>query len=114
VITGELATLGGIAPNNPLDFNSGDIGAWELSLRYDGLTAGANMFRPVNQGGMGISQTENATGVNGASLALNWYPNRIVRVGFTVEYNAFTGGGAQGTVVENNELGFISRLQFLY
>ena len=114
VITGELATLGGIAPNNPLDFNSGDIGAWELSLRYDGLAAGANMFRSVNQGGMGISQTENATGVNGASLALNWYPNRIIRIGFTVEYNAFTGGGAQGTVVESNELGFISRLQLLY
>jgi hypothetical protein len=31
-----------------------------------------------------------------------------------VEYQAYTGGGAQGTVVENNELGFITRLQLLY
>ena len=114
VITGELATLGGIVPDRPLDFTNGDIGAWELSLRYDGLAAGANMFRPVDQGGLGISQTTNATGVNGASMALNWYPNRIIRLGVTVEYNAFTGGGAPGTVVENNELGFITRLQLLY
>ncbi len=114
VITGEPASLGGVVPQHPLDFSSGDIGAWEISFRYDGLTAGANMFRPVDQGGLGISQTTNATGVNGASMALNWYPNRIIRLGVTVEYNAFTGGGAPNTVVENNELGFITRLQLLY
>jgi len=114
VITGERASLGGVVPEKPLNFDTGDIGAWELALRYDGLAAGANMFRPIEQGGLGISQTESATGVNGASLGLNWYPNRIIRIGLTVEYNAFTGGGAQGTVVENNELGFITRLQLLY
>ena len=114
VITGEPASLGGVVPQHPLDFSTGKIGAWEISFRYDGLAAGANMFRPVNQGGLGISQTTSATGVNGASLALNWYPNRIIRLGVTVEYNAFTGGGAPGTVVENNELGFITRLQLLY
>jgi phosphate-selective porin OprO/OprP len=114
VITGEPASLGGVVPQHPLDFSSGEIGAWEISFRYDGLAAGANMFRPVDQGGLGISQTTNATGVNGASMALNWYPNRIIRLGVTVEYNAFTGGGAPGTVVENNELGFITRLQLLY
>jgi len=114
VMTGELNSLGGIVPNHPLDFSNGDIGAWELSFRYDGLAAGANMFRPVNQGGLGISATSNATGVNGASVALNWYPNRIIRLGVTVEYNAFTGGGAPNTVVGNNELGFITRLQLFY
>ncbi len=114
VITGEPASLGGVVPQHPLDFSTGEIGAWEISFRYDGLAAGANMFRPVDQGGLGISQTTNATGVNGASMALNWYPNRIIRLGVTVEYNAFTGGGAPGTVVENNELGFITRLQLLY
>lgn len=114
VITGERASLGGVVPEKPLNFDTGDIGAWELALRYDGLAAGANMFRPIDQGGLGISQTESATGVNGASLGLNWYPNRIIRIGVTVEYNAFTGGGAKGTVVENNELGFITRLQLLY
>lgn len=114
IITGEIASLGGVAPQHPLDFAHGDIGAWELCFRYDGFAAGANMFRPVNQGGLGLSQTSNATGVNGASLGLNWYPNRIIRLGLTVEYNAFTGGGAPNTVVENNELGFITRLQLLY
>ena len=114
VITGEPASLGGVVPQHPLDFSSGEIGAWEISFRYDGLAAGANMFRPVDQGGLGISQTTSATGVNGASMALNWYPNRIIRLGVTVEYNAFTGGGAPNTVVENNELGFITRLQLLY
>ena len=114
VITGEHASLGGVVPEKPLNFDTGDIGAWELALRYDGLAAGANMFRPINEGGLGISQTQNATGVNGASLGINWYPNRIIRIGLTVEYQAYTGGGAQGTVVENNELGFITRLQLLY
>ncbi|NDH86223.1 hypothetical protein EBY67_04120, partial [bacterium] len=114
VITGERATLGGVVPEKPLNFETGDIGAWEIALRYDGLAAGANMFRPIDQGGLGISQTENATGVNGASLGINWYPNRIIRIGLTVEYQGYTGGGVQGTVVENNELGFITRLQLLY
>ncbi|NDC79741.1 MAG: hypothetical protein EB090_00475 [Verrucomicrobia bacterium] len=114
VITGEPCSLGGIVPQKPLDFSTGDIGAWELAFRYDGLAAGANMFRPVAEGGMGISPISNATGVNGASVALNWYPNRIIRLGVTFEYNAFTGGGAPNTVVENNELGFITRLQLFY
>ncbi|NCY22297.1 hypothetical protein EBX31_10130, partial [bacterium] len=114
VITGEPCSLGGIVPERPLNFSTGDIGAWELAFRYDGLAAGANMFRPVSDGGMGISQTTNATGVNGANIALNWYPNRIIRIGVTVEYNAFTGGGAPNTVVENNELGFITRMQLFY
>jgi hypothetical protein len=64
--------------------------------------------------GLGISETQNATGVSGASLGLNWYPNRIIRIGLTLEYQGYTGGGAKGTVVENNELGFITRLQLLY
>ena len=31
-----------------------------------------------------------------------------------MEYQAFTGGGGQDTVAENNELGFITRLQLNY
>ena len=72
------------------------------------------MFRPVNQGGLGISAIDNATAVNGFSAALNWYINRIVRLGLTVEYQAFTGGGGKNFVAENNELGFITRLQIMY
>jgi hypothetical protein len=72
------------------------------------------MFRPVNQGGLGISSIDNATAVNGFSGALNWYINRIVKLGVTVEYQAFTGGGGQNFVVENAELGFITRLQLMY
>jgi hypothetical protein len=52
--------------------------------------------------------------VNGFSGALNWYINRIMKLGFTVEYQAFTGGGGQNFVVENAELGFITRLQLMY
>lgn len=114
VLTGEKASLDGIVPENPLNFKTGDIGAWEIAWRYDGQANGANMFRPVNQGGLGISAINNATGVNGFSAALNWYINRLVRLGLTVEYQAFTGGGGRDTVVENAELGFITRLQLMY
>jgi phosphate-selective porin OprO/OprP len=114
VLTGEKTSLNGIVPEEPLNFKNGDIGAWEIAIRYDGLAAGANMFRPVNQGGLGISAIDNATAVNGFSAALNWYINRIVRLGLTIEYQAFTGGGGRNTVVENNELGFITRLQLNY
>lgn len=85
-----------------------------MALRYDGIALGDTMFSPVNQGGMGASRTDNATGVNGFSAALNWYINRLIRLGVTVEYNAFTGGGGVGTVVENNEFGFLTRIQLLY
>ena len=114
VLTGEDATLDGIVPREPFDPENGGWGAWEMALRYDGMALGANMFRPVAQGGLGASATENATAVNGVSWAINWYLNRIIRLGLTVEYNAFTGGGAPGTVVENNELGFLTRLQLMY
>jgi phosphate-selective porin OprO/OprP len=114
VLTGENTSLDGIVPDEPLNFKTGDIGAWEIAFRYDGLAAGANMFRPVNQGGLGISAIDNATAVNGFSAALNWYINRIVRLGLTVEYQAFTGGGGKNFVAENNELGFITRLQIMY
>ena len=114
VLTGEDASLDGIVPREPFDPENGGWGAWEMALRYDGMALGANMFRPVAQGGLGASATENATAVNGVSWAVNWYLNRIIRLGLTVEYNAFTGGGAPGTVVENNELGFLTRLQLMY
>jgi phosphate-selective porin OprO/OprP len=114
IITGEEATLDGVIPNHPVDFKSGDWGAWEVALRYDGIALGDTMFSPVNQGGMGASRTDNATGVNGFSGALNWYINRLIRLGVTIEYNAFTGGGGLGTVVENNEFGFLTRIQILY
>jgi hypothetical protein len=37
-----------------------------------------------------------------------------MKLGLTVEYQAFTGGGGRDTVVENAELGFITRLQLMY
>ena len=114
VLTGENATLDGIVPREPFDFKNGTWGAWEMALRYDGIALGDNMFRPVSQGGLGASATENASAINGVSWALNWYINRIIRLGLTIEYNAFTGGGAPGTVVENNELGILTRLQLMY
>jgi len=114
IITGEDATLDGIVPNSPFDFKSGGWGAWEVAIRYDGIALGDTMFKPVNQGGMGASAVTNATDVNGFSIALNWYINRIIRLGCTVEYNAFTGGGGRGQVVENNELGFLTRIQLNY
>jgi len=114
VLTGEENGLDGIVPERPLNFSTGDIGAWELAWRYDGIAIGANAFRPLTAGGMGVSAVDNATAANGFSLGLNWYPNRIIRLGVTVEYQAFTGGGGQDTVAENNELGFITRLQLNY
>jgi phosphate-selective porin OprO/OprP len=114
VITGEKNSLDGIVPEKPLNFESGDIGAWEIALRYDGINIGANAFRPVNQGGLGVSGFSNAKAANGFSGGVNWYINRIMRLGLTVEYQIFTGGGAPDTPVENNELGFITRLQLNY
>ncbi|NBQ64649.1 MAG: hypothetical protein EBT95_03755 [Verrucomicrobia bacterium] len=78
------------------------------------MAIGDNAFRAVNQGGLGVSAIDNATDVNGFTWGLNWYINRIVRLGVTAEYNAFTGGGGQDTVAEHNELGFITRLQIKY
>ena len=114
VLTGEDATLDGIVPKEPVDFKNGGWGAWEMAIRYDGIDIGANMFRPTSAGGVGASPYLNATGANGFSWALNWYINRLIKLGVTVEYNAFSGGGAPNTVPENNELGFLTRLQLKY
>jgi phosphate-selective porin OprO/OprP len=114
VLTGEEASLDGVVPKNPVDFSAGNWGAWEVAIRYDGIALGDTMFKPVNEGGMGSSQVTNATGVNGFSAALNWYINRIIRLGCTMEYNTFTGGGGAGTVVENDEFGFLTRIQLFY
>ena len=114
ILTGEDATLDGVVPKQEVDFKNGGWGALEMAIRYDGLNIGANMFRPVSEGGVGADPYANASGVEGFSWALNWYLNRLIKLGVTVEYNAFSGGGKPGTVSENNELGFLTRLQLKY
>ena len=114
ILTGEDATLNGVVPKEEVDFKNGGWGAWEMAIRYDGLAIGDNMFRPTTQGGIGAASDSNASGVNGFSWGLNWYLNRIMRLGVTVEYNTFTGGGAPDSISENSELGFLTRLQLKY
>ena len=114
ILTGEDATLNGVVPKEEVDFKNGGWGAWEMAIRYDGLAIGDNMFRPTTQGGIGAASDSNASGVNGFSWGLNWYLNRIMRWGVTVEYNTFTGGGAPDSISENSELGFLTRLQLKY
>jgi phosphate-selective porin OprO and OprP len=75
VITGEqhkystsAGAFGGVAPARPVNFATGDLGAWELAARY----SYANLNDGIIRGGE----------LNSTTVGLNWYVNNNMRFMF--------------------------------
>jgi len=75
VLTGEkhkysssAGAFGGINPVRPVNFNTGDLGAWELAVRYS--------YASLNDGNIRGGELKNTT------VGLNWYVNQNMRFMF--------------------------------
>ena len=111
VLTGEDSTARGVTPKANFDPAAGTWGAFEIVGRVSGIDLDRDLFVAAANGGGGLSATTNARGATGYGLGLNWYLNRNLRFLLNYEYTDFTGGGAAGSVVANDEQALFSRLQ---
>jgi phosphate-selective porin OprO/OprP len=75
VLTGEkhkysssAGAFGGINPARPVNFGTGDLGAWELAVRYS--------YASLNDGAIRGGELNNTT------VGLNWYVNQNMRFMF--------------------------------
>ena len=77
----ERGAFGAPKPNDPLTFEKGGIGAWEIAARYSDLDLDYQAGLP--------GTAKSAAGIRGGNqkiytVGLNWYPNSVVR--FVVDY----------------------------
>ncbi len=112
VLTGEEATKSGVTPKTPF-VKDGGWGAFEVVARLSGLDLDSKLFRPVADGGAGLSRTSNATGAFAYGVGLNWYLNRNARFLVNVEQTNYDDAKTPSAQVgaRDDELALISRLQ---
>ena len=112
VLTGEDASYRGVTPRSNFNPSAGTWGAFEVVARFAQLDVDDDAF-PVF-----ASPNSSATKVNSYGLGLNWYLSKSVRAGFNVfrnEYDLAPGAVvAPKTVLADDELAFISRLQVAF
>lgn len=106
VLTGELASYRGVTPRTPFDPGNDAWGAFELTARYHELRVGDELFPAF------ASRTSSAARAQGATVGLNWYLNRNVKIVFDYEESHFRGGTLSGDRPPAREL--FSRLQFAF
>lgn len=84
-LTGEQRTIkNGMVSQQDVEYPLGDgeIGAWELALRYSWFSASETFFEP-NQlitGWAGVDGDDYVDSGGAWTFGLNWYPNRMTRV----------------------------------
>jgi phosphate-selective porin OprO and OprP len=121
VLTGEDSTYRGVTPQTTFNPSAGTWGAFEVVARIAHVDidndvfagAGTSLSAPSTTAA-GVT-TLNATEVTSYGLGLNWYLSRTVRAGFNVFKSDFKAANSAvaspGTVLSDDELAFISRVQ---
>jgi phosphate-selective porin OprO and OprP len=90
-----------IFPSHPFNISQGDWGAWEIAGRFSYVDLNSNFIDTKSLS----SQLDAVDGgkQTGASFALNWYPNDIIR--FMLDYDHVDYKKANGTAVTGAALG---------
>lgn len=84
-LTGEQRTIKrGVNSQQEVEYPKGDgeIGAWELALRYSWFSVSDNFFTPnlLIDGWSGVSASDYVDNGDAWTMGLNWYPNRMTRI----------------------------------
>jgi phosphate-selective porin OprO/OprP len=103
LVTGDTASYDGVHPRRAFDLDRGHLGAVELAARYGEVRMDPAAF-PVF-----ADRTVSAQRARAFGGTVNWYFNRNVRLGASVERTTFVGGAAGGD--RSPELYFFERLQ---
>lgn len=107
VLTGENASYKGVKPKKPLNFSTGDWGAFEAAVRYGELSADDDIFL------LGYAKdAASARGVDEYVLGLNWYfnDNALFKINFA--HTEFTKGSAGGDRDDENAI--LTRFQISF
>ena len=83
VLTGEAAGYKGVDPKNPLEIDSGKLGAWEIAFRYSQLHIDEDAFPIFADPTTQASEAQNWT------AGLNWYLNKNVKFAFSYDHTTF-------------------------
>lgn len=107
VLTGESASYKGLKPKKPLNFSTGDWGAFEVAARYGELSVDDDVFT------LGYAKnTLSAKEAEDYALGLNWYfnDNALFKVNFV--HTEFSGGSTTGDRDDENAI--LTRFQISF
>jgi phosphate-selective porin OprO and OprP len=113
-LTGEDAVYNGpVVPRHPFNIHGGGWGAWQLAVRYAEATIDDEAFPLFSN-----PQTS-AHHAWSASVGLNWWLNRNLRLATSFSHTEFEGGGGAGTsapaaVTRQSENVLFTRLQLAF
>jgi phosphate-selective porin OprO/OprP len=119
VLTGEPNSYRGTVPARPFDpwrLFEGQIGAFEIAVRYAQLSVEKGVYNPVVPGMAGTSLANPSNAARKAkswAIGTNWYLNRFVRLMLDFDYTDFTGGAPNGGDRRSEEV-LMSRVQWVF
>jgi phosphate-selective porin OprO and OprP len=108
VLTGEDASYNGVKPRHPFSLHEGGgWGAWQLVARYAELNVDDAAFPTF------ANPATSASAARAWSVGMNWWLNQNVLILTSFSRTTFTGG-ASGTVTQQPENVFFTRIQLAF
>ncbi|HOW87232.1 MAG TPA: porin [Candidatus Omnitrophota bacterium] len=110
VVTGENASYTGVTPRNNFDPSKGTWGAFEVTSRFDWLSAEKDNLAQF------ANLAASAQRAAGWALGFNWYLNKFLKFSTAFEQTFFDDAGITkfGTSRHPKENAFIGRLQIAF
>lgn len=108
-LTGENNSYGAVRPKNAFSgFGNGGGGAWELALRYTGVSVDNDLFSN------GLLNANQARQANAFGIGLNWYLTDNLKALFGFEHTTYSGGGGAGGGDRSSDNTALTRLQVAF
>ncbi|HKE10957.1 MAG TPA: porin [Myxococcota bacterium] len=107
VLTGEDASYDGVIPRSPLTLHGNGFGALELAARFHEITFDKDLFP------LFANPSTSARRAKSATVGLNWYINRNLKLQFNYERTLFQGGAPNGGDM-GSEDAFLTRFQLAF
>lgn len=107
VLTGEDASYDGVIPRSPLTLHGEGLGALEIAARFHEITFDRELFP------LFANPDTSARRAKAATVGLNWYINRNLKLQFNYERTLFQGGAPKGGDM-GSEDAFLTRFQLAF
>lgn len=107
VLTGEDASYKGVKPKKPLNFSTGDWGAFELAARYGELSVDDDIFTDGY-----AKDTVSPRRANECVFGINWYFNENALFKLNFAHTEFSDGAASGDRDDENAI--LTRFQISF
>ncbi len=114
VLTGEDATYTGVAPAQPFSWVNGTWGAWQVAARVEELKLDTKAFNGTSPLASPITNANEATG---ASIGINWYLTKSVKITqdfFETHFHVTNLTPATPQVLKHSEKALVTRVQLSF